>query len=219
MQKELNVINLILIVFLLNTLNISAQNKINGTYSKTDGTGYFFENYIFLDSNIFSYEKGGDLGINYYGKGHYLINKDSLILNFDLTELIFSDYHRYKSYKNNNDYITVKVNLYDLNNTPIKNQRLSIISENIYFDSDVNGQLKFKLNKEKKLIKLSISNNFLGYDIEIWADRNYEIDAFLNIKNSAISIKNQIMKYKIVEITSNFITLKDHDNINKILKK
>lgn len=219
MQKELNVINLLLIIFLLNTFNISAQNKINGTYYKTDGTGYFFENYIFFNSNIFSYEEGGDLGVNHYGKGHYEINKDSLILNFDLTELIIKDYHKYKYYKNNNDYITVRVNLYDLNNVPIKNQRLSIISKNLFFDSDVNGQLIFKLNKEKKLIKLSISNNFLGYDIKIWADRNYEIDVYLNLDNYGTAIKNQILKYKILEQTDDFIKLKNYNNVLKLIKQ
>jgi hypothetical protein len=219
MQKEQSVIRLLLLVFLTCGFNMSAQKKILGKYSFVDGTGYFFENYSFDKLGLFEYEKGGDLGVSAFGKGHYFTRNDSLILNYDLTELRVNDYHKYKYYLNNKDSIRVKINLYDLNRKPVHDTPVSIFSEKLSKKTDKDGTVEFLLKKGEKQIGFNVANIGFGYDFSIWKDRNYEIDVFLNLDNYGVPYKDQIIKYEIIELKEDYIILKSGKEILKLDKQ
>lgn len=219
MQKELRVIKVLFFVFLMCIFNAFGQKNIIGEYSFVDGTGYFFENYSFDESGLFDHEKGGDLGISSFGKGHYQIKNDSLILSYDLTELKTNDYHKLKYYLNNKDSIKVAINIYDLDKRPVYGTAVSIFSEKVLKRSNKDGVVEFYLKKEKKQQKFNVSNIGFGYNFSIWKNRNSEIDVYLNLKNFGTAIKNQVIKYQIIEHSKEYIKLKSKKQLLKLVKQ
>jgi hypothetical protein len=218
-QKEKNVIHKLLFVIILlhSTFNFS-QSKIEGKYYSVDGTGDFFNNYTFK-KDIFYIESGGHLGVSEYGKGHFYIKKDSLFLNNDLSELKTNDYHKHKFYLNNKDSVKVKIIIRDTKNKPLSNIRILGDKNNIETKTNKLGIIEFSLKKKREKVELYVINNSLGYYFNIWTNRNYEIDVFLRNDNYAVPFKNQIIGYKILEITKNSIKLQKGKHTILLKKK
>lgn len=96
MLKVKNVVSILAkVTFFFYSLSIYSQRDIEGIFSVDYGIKDFVTRYHFFDNNIFYMESAGDLGLTEYGKGHYLVKNDSLILNFDLTELKENGYHKH----------------------------------------------------------------------------------------------------------------------------
>lgn len=217
-QKVKNAIKIILILL---PLILFSQKKIEGKYN-IHKENYFHDistNFTFFKNGTFAYEQSQDFGIQQFGSGHYFINKDSLMLNYDLTKLMNNSYHVYKYYKNNKDSITIKLNIYDYNGKIISNQPIIILSDKTDYVSNKYGKVEINMKKENKQIELNIPDSLFGYNFKIFKDCNYEIDVFLNTENLGIGIKNQIMKYKIVEQKDDFIKLKNTNGIIKLVKQ
>ena len=81
-----------------------AQRKIEGKYYIKEKEMHIeccaTDTYTFYNNGIFDYAEEGELGIVHYGKGHYTLTKDSLVLNYDLTEVKYPGYYIAKPYTN-----------------------------------------------------------------------------------------------------------------------
>lgn len=227
MRKERNVIRFfIVLAFLLNVSRLPAQQKINGKYSMVDGTGYFWTDYTFDINSTFTFEEGGDLGTESYGQDHYTIKNDSLFLNYDLTELKEESYFKAKKYYNFKDSIQIKLNIYNYNHEPLYNMQVYAFPKRKSTESDKNGLavLKFKKEKRKDKLEIHIDGEFLAKQIiYLDFDINYNIDVFMN--ESVIqgfghpeAIKNQIDRFKIIEISEKHIRLENNNKEIKLIK-
>lgn len=223
LQKGQNVIKtyISLLVFLMFYISIYSQTLLNNKYTYCYGSVDNGEckTYTLKKNGIFLIETDGELGRIDYSKGHYFIKNDSLILNYDLTELKVNDFHKYKYYENNKDSIKVSINIFDLEKKPIKGNSVAIYSEKIVKYSNKDGFLEFNLKKEKKQLEFNVASRGFGYDFSIWKNKNYEIDVYLNLDNYGKAIKNQIVKYKILEQTDDFIKLKNYNGVMKLIKQ
>ncbi len=177
-----------------------------GNFYSSDKMGDNSSLYKFKENNIFEYQESGCLGVSMQGKGHYLIKHDSLILNYDLTELQESSYHKIRTYITSKDSVQIKINIFDENKKPLN--YVSVYSDKKSKISNEKGEVVFKFlsnKKDKKIIVFSMS-----YDVDIIVINtglNYNIDVFL-MENSIKFIKNDIIKYKIDSIAKNKIYLK-----------
>lgn len=224
MHKEQNAISFI--VFFIITSCLFAQSNIEGKYSYVDGTGYFFQNYSFDKQDKFEFEDGGDLGISSYGKGHYTIQNDSLILNYDLTKLEYESYFKAKKYYNSNDSININLKITNFKGKALENAMVYTFPIYKATQSDRYGHasLTFKKQKHKDKIKLFVENLFLSKQvIYLDGDSNYNIEVFMNKAKEQFghpkAIKNQIVKYKIIKITDKLIKLKTKDKIIELVKQ
>ena len=88
-----------LLVFMIFCSAVFSQSVLNGRYIKcygaVDNGECLF--YTFNKNGIFETDTEGELGKVSYGKGHYTIKNDSLILNYDLTELKYKSCLLYTS--------------------------------------------------------------------------------------------------------------------------
>ena len=99
MQKVQNVNRILFLFFLLGISNsIFSQKTLEGRF--VGNTNW----YQFHTDNTFDYADVGELGTERYGKGHYTLSKDSLILKYDLTEAKCPGYHIIKTYRWLQDY-------------------------------------------------------------------------------------------------------------------
>jgi hypothetical protein len=217
-----NQLVLILFFTLYSAFSFS-QNIIEGTYYEDNNPSYVVEGgeytyYIFYKNGTFKRNTSGELGEIDYAKGHYYIKKDSLIFDYDLTELKINDYHTYKYYANNKDSINVKITIRDINNKSLSDISILSLQNKIEGVSDENGIVEFTLKKRKKKIEFDIAHSFLGYNFNIWLDKSYDIDVFLRNDNYATPIKNQINGYKILGITKDGIRLRN-EKYTTVLKK
>lgn len=217
MQKEKNAPHKLLIVVILfySTLTFS-QNKIEGKYIVDDNPSYIvhsgagvFTTYEFYSNGTFFKEDSGELGIETYAEGHYFIKNDSITLDYDLTKLKTNDYHNYKYYSNNKDSLKVKITIRDMNNKPLPDIAVLNFQNKIEEASDENGVIEFSLKKEKKKIALRVANESLGYYINIWLNRNYDINVFLRQDNYPTAFKNQVVKYKILTLSKEVMKLQN----------
>lgn len=226
MQKEQNVIKILLtvVVFCLSN-NFYCQKKIIGRYSSLMAHQEHYNYFDFNENGIFEYHSGASLGEDEYGKGQYTVKNDSLILNYNLTELKYESYFKAKKYYNSKDSIQVNLNIYNFNKEPLNN--IMVYSFPIYkaTQSDKKGTASLKLKKQshKDKIKIQIEEIFLAKQvIYLDGDSNYNIDVFMNKSivqfGHPRSIQNQIIKYKIIEYKDDFIKLKDNSGIIKLVK-
>ena len=224
MLKEQNVIKIYLVIFLLCALKSFGQEKIQGKYSIPIIFAYKY--YDFKDSNIFEYHAGADLGEDEYGKGHYSIKNDSLILNYDLTELKYESYFKAKKYFNSKDSIDINLKIYDFKGNPFS--KVMVYSFPIYksTESDKKGiaSIKFKKQEHKKKIKLYVEQVFCAKQvIYLDGDSNYSIEVFMNNSTEQFGhprlYKNQVVKYKIEEMNDSILKLRDKNSKPLILKK
>ncbi|APG65867.1 hypothetical protein LPB136_11040 [Tenacibaculum todarodis] len=200
---------------------MSAQQKLKGNYSSVDGIGVFFKNYSFDEDSVFIYEEGGDLGVIKYGKGHYIIKNDSLLLNYDLTQLKEESYFTAKKYYNSKDSIKVRLNIYNFDRKPLYNIQIYSQSNLKSTESDKNGNaiLIFKKGEFKEIIEIHIDGDFFAKQIiYLHRNSNYIVDVFMS-KSKIIgfghprAIKNEIIKYKIIENNKKCLKLKKENKI------
>ena len=221
-HKEQNVIKILLIVtFFGLSINLYCQKEIIGRYSSLM---LYQEHYNYFDFNkngIFEFHSGADLGDDKFGKGHYQIKNDSLILNYDLTELNYKSYHKAKEYYNSKDIVTIKVIVKDFKGNINTNTNVYIQEDKIGHSLGEKGFVNFRLKKEKKDFFLDVSN--LGYDsykLKLSKLKNYEIEIFLKQAFTVSkAIKNEIKKYKIVEYKDDFIKLESDSGIMKLIRQ
>ncbi len=111
-QKEQNAIRrlIIFLIFIVFYSPIFSQSLLNNTYSHCYGV---VDNgtcviYNFKENGIFEKDVEGELGKTSYAKGHYIVKNDSLVLNYDLTELKYESYFKAQKYFNTKDSIEVR---------------------------------------------------------------------------------------------------------------
>ena len=167
--------------------------------------------FFFKKNNTFEYHSGGCLGDDEFGKGHYLIKNDSLILNYDLTELSYKSYHKIKEYYNSKDSVTLKVIVKDFKQNPIVNAETYILKENKGYIIDSKGEAIFNLKKENEDFILDVSIvGYESYNMKLSKLKNYIIAVFLKQEsNVPKAIKDEIVKYKIIEISEQYLKLKN----------
>ncbi len=156
-QKVINAIKYFItsIIFINNFCGFS-QKTIEGKYIMMDETGDYTTISIFEKNGIFKNISTNHTSISSYGKGHYYVNKDSLILNYDLTELKEESYFIAKKYYNSNDSITISLNIYDFDKKPVDNVAVYSFPEykTTYSNKDGIASLSFKKEKTKEKIEL-----------------------------------------------------------------
>jgi len=231
MRKELSVIKLLIILSICMGICISAQSQsvLDNTYFYCDGV---IDNgtciiYTFEKNGIFKKELKGELGKTHYGKGHYQIKNDSLILNYDLTELNFESYYKLKKYYNSKDSIQINLKVHDFKNNPLNKIMVLTDPEGQSTDVDDKGSasLTFKKGSFKDKIKLYVDGAFRAECIIVLdSDSNYIIDVFMS-KSEIIglthpkAIKEIKLKYKIIENSKNALKLKNGDQVLTLEKR
>jgi hypothetical protein len=93
------------IILCLNFNLLGQQEQLNGEYSHRK-KGVFYSTYHF-DKDNFSSIQSGDLG-TFYGKGKYELNKNTLILSFDTSNLDRTKLKGYSIMEPKVDSLTLK---------------------------------------------------------------------------------------------------------------
>tara|TARA_B110000240_G_C13446670_1_gene430636 strand:- start:57 stop:731 length:675 start_codon:yes stop_codon:yes gene_type:complete len=218
---------LLTVTFFCLSINLYCQKEIIGRYSSLMLYQEHYNYFDFNENGIFEYHSGACLGDDEFGKGHYKIKNDSLILIYNLTELNEESYFKAKKYYNSKDSIQVNLNIYSFNKEPLYNIIVYSFPNLKSTESDIKGIASLKLKKQtyKDKIELHIDGEFwVKQVIFLDSDANYDIDIFMN--KSIIqgfghpkAIKNEIKKYKIVEYKDDFIKLKSDSGIMKLIKQ
>lgn len=174
--------NLFYIFICLFSAQLYCQKKIVGRYNHLAESQEHYDYFTFYNNNVFDYNKGASLGDDIYGKGRYIIRNDSLILNYNLTELKKRSYHRFKNYVNSSSSINVQLRVFDLNNNPLSG--VNIVGDlktkyGVITNNDGQASLQFERKNDFK--KITVSNLCcLNYAFDINTDKNYVIDVFLS---------------------------------------
>lgn len=149
MQKEPSAIKSILIsiVVICFCQQIHCQNVLEGIYTSLAPNQEAYNYFKFSKNGIFEYHSGASLGDDAYGKGHYLIKNDSLLLDYDLTELQANTFHTYKTYNNTLDSIKVKITILDQKERKLSN--VSVFDPKGKHGTLTNGEGNAILNYEK----------------------------------------------------------------------
>lgn len=226
MQKEQNVIKLLLTVtFFCLSNNLFCQTKIIGRYSSLMLYQEHYNYFDFNENGIFEYHSGASLGDDEFGKGHYQVKNDSLILNYNLTELKYESNFNAKKYYNSKDSIKINLKIYNFNKEPLSNIMVYSFPTYKATQSDKKGtaSLKFEKQTHKDKIKLYLEGIFLAKQvIYLDGDSNYIIDVFMNKSMVQFghpkAIKNQIIRYKIIENSNKELILEKEERIIKLIK-
>ncbi|WP_128759409.1 hypothetical protein [Leeuwenhoekiella marinoflava] len=222
MQKEPSVIKSILmsLVVICFCQQLHCQNVLEGIYSSLAPNQEAYNYFEFSKNGTFEYHSGASLGDDVYGKGHYLIKNDSLILDYDLTELQVNTFHKYKTYYNSLDSIKVKVTVFDQRKRKLFN--VSVFDpkgkRGTLTNDEGNAVLNFE--KEEGYQTIIVSNVCCGnYSLNINTQLNYEITVYLPEEPiTPTTIKYETTKYEILEQNNNQVKLKDGDQIINFLK-
>ena len=181
-----------------------------------------YYNYFDFNANgTFEYHSGASLGDDEFGKGHYQIKKDSLFLNYDLTELEYKSYYKSKEYFNAEDLITIKIAVRDLEGSNTVDANIYIPNESNGYVQGKDGFVAFSLKKQNQVVSIEISNlGYENYKLTLSKFKNHEIEVFLK-KSSTVSkaIKNEIKKYKIIEFLEDRIKLIHNGKILQLYKQ
>ncbi len=204
-----------------------SQKKLKGVYKVKYELNDFSKKYSFNENGGFSSESYGNLGLIEFGKGHYTIKNDTLFLNYNLTKLKEDSFHKSKKYYNSKDSIQIRLNIHSSNNIkPLFNVQIWSFPEYKSTESDKNGNAFFKFIKEKRKekIEIHIDGKYLAkHIIYIGFEANYDIEVFMS-KSDVVgfghtkALKNEIIKYEIIEINNRFIKIKKNEQ-NLILNK
>jgi hypothetical protein len=198
----------VIILITVVSFNGYSQTKIKGIFLVEYKLNDFGRSFSFDKNGVFKTESSGHLGVESYGKGHYLIRNDSLFLNYDLTELKEDSYHKYKLYRNLQDSILVKVSVSSFKKKPLSGILVANVKDRSGAKTDENGIVFLKFKKQKGQKKIAISALCCGnYSLFINSAFNYEIDVFLKQNKNGTAIKNQIVKYKILKHSKEEIRL------------
>ena len=208
---------------------VLSQSVLNSTYYYCDGV---IDNasctvYKFNDKGVFEKDVDGELGKTHYGKGHYQIKNDSLILNYDLTELNFESYYKVKKYYNSKDSIQINLKVQDFENNPLN--EIMVLTDLEVQSTDVDDKgwasLTFKKGSFKDKIKLYIDGPFWAECIIVLdSNTNYNIDVFMS-KSEIIglahpkAIKGIKVEYKIIENSIKTLKLKSGNQVLTLEKR
>ncbi|MFS4416142.1 hypothetical protein [Maribacter sp. 2307ULW6-5] len=224
MRMERSAINIYLVLFLFFASKSFCQHKIQGTYSTPIIFGY--EQFVFKENGVFEYRAGADLGDSQYGKGHYELSKDSLILRYDLTKLPQESYFRAKKYYNSKDSVEVCLHIYSFDKEPLYNITVYSSPGNQSTESNEQGAatLKFPKGAKKDMVEIDIDGEFWAKQtLYLNADANYLIDVFMN--KSTIqgfghpkALKHQTLRYGILEFKDTGMTLKGKEGTFDLIK-
>lgn len=227
MPKEQNAIKLLLTLSFFCFISYAySQIEIEGRYSSLMPYQEYYNYFDFDKNGTFEYHSGADLGENEFGKGHYRIKNDSLILNYDLTKLKYESYFKAKKYYNSKDSIVINVKINNFKKDPLKNIMVYSFPNYVSAKSNINGITFIKLKKGSRedKIELHIEGEFWAKQIlYLNGDSNYNLEVFMN-KSTIIgfghpsAIKNQIVSYKIVEYEDDFIKIDSGKGIIKLVK-
>ncbi|MFD0931949.1 hypothetical protein ACFQ0R_04975 [Psychroflexus salinarum] len=222
--KERSVIKkVILLAFLFIYTTINSQSLLSGNYSYCYGVTDNGECKIFSFKNngVFQREIQGELGKINYGKGHYQIKNDSLILNYDLTELKINSFRKYKTYFNDSDSIKLYVRVFSHSEKVRPNVSVLNLKDRYGEVTDKDGLAVLSFKKQAGSKKIQVSDLCCGnYSFEIDTKLNYEIEVYLSEGyNKPKAIKNQIEKYKIMKLNKNQLKLKEGEQIITLKKK
>lgn len=214
MRKVRNVNKIVFfILFLAINTSVFSQIKIQERFHQSSNF------YKFYSDNTFEYKQAGELGILRYGKGHYTFTKDSLILNFDLTDITPKGYYILKPYESFTDSINLKINVFDFDKQILKE------AEIIYKDDsgtlngkDIKeGKIELTFRKQKEEVSLIFAYEDSTFSFNVPRYSHFEIDVFLSgfsdYKGNAI--KYETWKYKIVKIKEDYFEVKT-PNGNKL---
>ncbi|WP_392448250.1 hypothetical protein ACF3OB_02785 [Capnocytophaga canis] len=222
-QKVVNASKILFFTFLGIHFYVLPQETIGGNFYMTEVEGEFGYMYKFSKNGTFEYTYSGDVAVINYGKGHYSFVKDSLILNYDLTELTESTYHKYTFYENYKDSIEIKFRIITADNSIAKGlnvgsstDRVGLILEN--FNS---GAIKLKRENNYKKIFFS-SIEYDRYDVQIYGAYNYNIDVYLKKTSTygeATPIKFVTQKYKVLKNKKDYLELQQFNGVVLKFKK
>jgi len=214
MQKGRNVARaLIILSICIGTyIPVLSQSVLNNTYYYCDGV---IDNgtcilYTFEKNGIFKKDVKGELGKTHYGKGYYQIKNDSLILNYNLTELKTNSFHKYKTYINDSDSINLSIKVFDLSEKPRSNIEVYSSKDRYGALTAKNGLAQLNFKKQAGSKKIEVSNICCGnHSIIIDTKLNYEIEVYLTEgSNKPKAIKHEIVKYQILKLNKNQLKLK-----------
>ncbi|CEN34367.1 conserved exported hypothetical protein [Capnocytophaga cynodegmi] len=224
MQKVQNVNRILFLFFLLGISNsIFSQKTMGGIYSYIDGTGEFWTRLELSKDGYFNYESGMDVGVSEYGKGNYVQTKDSLILNFDLTELIEGIYHRYTYYQTNKDSVEINYRIITPKNENINGLNIVSLTDetgDVLENTNI-GTLRLKKINNFRRIFISLIG-FDAYEFKISGNYNYNIDIYWRTPSDyyrASPIKFVTKKYKILKNKKDYLELQQPDGTILQFKK
>lgn len=220
---------IILIICMGTYIPVLSQSVLNNSYYYCDGV---IDNgtciiYTFEKNGIFKKDVKGELGKTHYGKGHYQIKKDSLILNYDLTELKYESYYKFKKYYNSKDSIKVNIRVKDFENNPLN--KITVVTDPAGQSTNVDDKgfadLIFEKGSFKDKIKLYIDGAFWAECVIVLnSDTNYNIDVFMN-KSEIIglshpkAVKGIKLVYKIIENSKKTLKLKSDNQVLTLEKR
>lgn len=228
MRKERSVIKSVFIIFILCSFSqFYGQKSIEGRYSNLMPNQEHYNFFDFKKNGIFEYHSGASLGDDKYGKGHYQIKNDSLILNYDLTEPIKIGYHISKIWRNNKDSICIKFVLFDLNHKVLDPPAASVMykdSLSKYGYSGVaannSGVAVFRLKKEKNNLQFMLSNlGYKPYNLIVDRNYNYEISVFMQNQGEGLPILNQTDTLEIVKQGRKYLEVKNKNGTTVRLQR
>ena len=218
MEKVANIIRqkkikeVFYILFLFFNIFCHGQEKIEGHYKlddvkfprlETNVTVFiFYKNGIFEDTTAM--ELSGFIPNN--GKGHYFLSKDSLILNYDLSELKYEPYCKIKQYANySTDSVKLNITVYDENGKLVPNIYVLSDYENKFTDKE--GKVLFKhikKDEDREILVRNQEKNYYFYK-SLKGNRNYEIEIFLSPTTPYNPVqKDQISRSRVIEATENY---------------
>lgn len=200
----------------------SAQNAIRGEYSASFYEGYFSERYFFKGDGTFSKRVVGDMGISHFGEGEYHLDKDTLVLNFNRTQLKDNSYSRHNSYYNSKDSVSVLLRVFDYANNLLADVSTYCFSTSQEVKTNSSGEAMFIYDKDAQSeILFSVHlNGYQDHRFSLRLDKNYEIDVFLSPSMLYLphpkAIKNEVLKYKVEELSRDRIVLDKNIILNRI---
>ena len=211
------------IILLFNYDICDAQKRIEGKYY-IEGMGYSANSITFFKDGTFEDISSGCIGVSEYGKGHYSLTKDSLILNYDLTELTEDTYHRWKKYDNLEDSIQIRVKLITPDIESIVDMGLGSSQDRAGVIFNKEGNAVLRLKKEMKHKTIFISNLEYGnYNIPIYGLYSYDINVYLKPLSEyrdAIKIRStKPIKYKILKRKKDYFILEDEEGKRVTFRK
>ena len=221
--KELNVIKFYLsfLTFLVISQLIYSQSTLKGKYSSLMPYQEHYNYFKFSENGEFEYHSGASLGDDEFGKGHYQIKNDSLILNYDLTELKTNSFHKYKTYSNDSDSINLSIKVFDLSEKPRSNIEVYNSKDRYGVLTDKDGFSNLSFKKQAGSKKIEFSDICCGrHSFTIDTTFNYVIEVYLaEGSNKPQAIKDQIVKYQIIKNSKNKLKLKNGDQVLTLEKR
>lgn len=201
---------ILITLFVLPTIALS-QIKIEGTYSYLAPNQEHYDFYDFAKSGKFEYHTGASGGDFLYGKGIFKISGDTLILNYNSTELQdFSGYHRLTSWKNNRDSIDIQIQVMDTKGIQLRNGFIFLPHKKRSADLNKEGSTFLKFEKTDEKIPFEITSlGYQDYFFDLEQNLNQSVVVFLQENQSGIPIKGQKEILIIKNLKKDFIELED----------